>query len=158
MDDTNAKKPSPSTTQELRRSLIRAELSTLLENIGQKKEQSRINFYAEALDDLTPGQIEHGFRIVSRAAGEFWPTVREIREACETWRPSPEPDAPVALDKSHLTTAANRNRVTHDEIAQWLDEGKRAQQEHIDKLKSDPKWQEMAKRLSAFPGSPKAHR
>lgn len=145
--EENEKKQSPSTTQELRRSLIRAELSTLLENIGQKKEQSRINFYAEALDDLTPGQIEHGFAIVKRQAGEFWPSVGQIREACESWRPT-EPPPAEPLTKADLVAAGNRRRVTHEEVMQWLEEGQRAQQQHIANLKADPKWQKMVENLN----------
>jgi hypothetical protein len=46
-------------------------------------------------------------------------------------------------------------KVTPEEIALWLEEGKEAQRQHIAELEADPKWQEMAKRLGAFP-KPKA--
>lgn len=147
--ETGNGKRSANTTQELRRSLIRMELSTLLDLIKQEKDQKRINGYAEALDDLTPGQIEHGFRIVRRNAGEFWPNVHDIREACETWRPLSEPESSEPLTEAEVSDAAIRfGRATPDEIQRWKEEGKRAQQEHIANLKADPDWQRMVENLN----------
>lgn len=45
-----------------------------------------------------------------------------------------------------------KEKVTTEEIQQWLDEGKRKQRAHIAKLEADPKWQDMARRLGSFPG------
>jgi len=44
-----------------------------------------------------------------------------------------------------------KNGVTKEEIAQWLEEGKRNRLEHYAKLEADPKWRATAERLGAKP-------
>lgn len=47
---------------------------------------------------------------------------------------------------------ANRERVTPEEIAEWLQAGKEKQLEHIAKLEADSQWRAMAEHLGGFPG------
>jgi hypothetical protein len=62
-------------------------------------------------------------------------------------------DAPRILSRVHLTEGAKRAGVTAEEIAEWLDGGKVAQQEHYAKLAESPEWQALAERFGK-PGLP----
>ena len=42
--------------------------------------------------------------------------------------------------------------VSHEQVQEWLEEGKEAQLEYIAKLEADPEWNRMAGQLGAFPG------
>lgn len=45
-----------------------------------------------------------------------------------------------------------KSGVTAEQIAEWLEGGRREQREHIARLETDPQWREMATRLGAMPG------
>lgn len=131
--------------------LLLAELlANLCRGISLEIPPERILFYCEALDDLSETQLRHGFALANRNIGEFLPSVAQLREWCESWRP-PEPPPPPALEKSDLVAAGNRLGVTHEQVMQWLEEGKRAQQQHYENLKADPAWQAMVARLNPKP-------
>ena len=49
-----------------------------------------------------------------------------------------------------MTTA--ETEITSEQIKEWLQQGKDAQNEDYAKLESDPKWQDDARRLGASPG------
>lgn len=46
-----------------------------------------------------------------------------------------------------LIQMARKVGITEEEMREWLNAGKKAQQEVIDKLKADPEWRAMAKRF-----------
>ena len=41
---------------------------------------------------------------------------------------------------------------SHEQVQEWLEEGKEAQREYISKLEADPEWMRTAAKLGAFPG------
>lgn len=75
----------------------------------------------------------------------FWEN--HNRELAKTKEILSRPDKPPSMDD--LRVKAN---VTHEEMLQWLEEGKRKQREHIARLEADPEWREMAQRLSGVTG------
>lgn len=52
-------------------------------------------------------------------------------------------------------SAAQRSGISEEEIQSWLQAGKKAQQEHIDKLKADSVWVKMAECFGAYPAMKK---
>lgn len=45
-----------------------------------------------------------------------------------------------------------RAGISSEQIQEWMDAGKEAQNEHIAKLEADPEWERMARSLGGFPG------
>jgi hypothetical protein len=134
-------------------------ITDLAEGLGLNVPDQRMKFYCSALDDLTPVQIEHGFEIARRNLGTFLPSVEQLRQWSESWRPAgfemPVPSAyrrpgfqaePEQIGEAipeNLRKAAIQLRVSHEEIAEWLEAGKAAQKELYAKLAEDPEWQEL---------------
>lgn len=151
----NNAKPSPNITPDSgrnsKKNLIKLEVGKLYDAMGQRGDLARINLYAEALSDLTVGQLQHGFPIVLREVGEFLPSISQIRDACLTFRNQPEvvmPPLEIPSTAEDYLVSRAKQHATHEEVMKCLEEGKRAQQEHIAKLKADPQWQQMVKNLN----------
>src|SRR3990167_6397330 len=69
--------------------------------------------------------------------------------------------APMRRDESSdfptFDELGQRLKIPREQIQEWLEAGKEAQQEHYAKLEADPQWRAMAERLGAIPGlTPKA--
>jgi hypothetical protein len=120
-------------------------MTELSQGLGLNVPDERIKFYCAALDDLTPTQIEHGFQHAQRHLGTFLPSVEQLRQWAESWRPAGLEREWMHATKADLQRAGVRLRVTKAEIAEWLEVGKTTQNEHIAKLEADPEWCKKAK-------------
>jgi hypothetical protein len=150
--------------------LLAEYVSQLAMAMGQELPVERVTLYLKALHGLSETQLRHGFTIALERFkpdfGKTFPYPAEIREWGESWRPA----EPTAQDLAARYEAEDERKaiqteagpipvprgVSASEIAQWLEEGKRKQREHIAKLHADPQWQREAERLGAFPGLPGA--
>src|SRR5262245_4590251 len=91
-----------------RRALIVKWVTSLAKGLGPPVADERVRFYSEALDDLTPYQLEHGFQLAKRHMGEFLPPVEQVREWAESYRPAGYEQTVKPLEKGDLTEAGKR--------------------------------------------------
>lgn len=101
--------------------------------------------YLERLRKLSSQQIQTA---TSRTIEEWgkpsqMPPLAFILERCGSYQDVQQPATPS------FRQLQDRSGVSSAEIAQWLEQGKEAQQEHIAKLHEDPQWRAMAQRLGA---------
>jgi hypothetical protein len=141
----NGKNQSLNSTQKPRNEFVRESLMDLCTGLHLAVQPERIEFYCKALDDLTLTQLEHGFQIAKRHLGTFLPSVEQLRLWAESWRPAGFESERTFATKADLQRAGVKLRVTKAEIAEWLEAGKTAQNEHIAKLEADPEWCRKAK-------------
>ncbi len=123
--------------------------------------------YCKGLDDIDIAALQHAFKQALRHLGDFMPSIGQIRTYAEELTPDPDeastreilarPDkpagwVPLVTDQeagkvAHRLVGYVKEPVSKEEIAQWLEEGKQKQRDHIAKLEADPEWRKMAARL-----------
>lgn len=115
--------------------------------IDQVVSNERLELYCKALEDLSEHQLSHAFERALREVGDFIPSVHQLRRWSEESRSSEADRTREILTRDHLVKAAQKAKVTKEEIAEWLEAGKEKQREHIAKLHQDPEWHRMKERL-----------
>lgn len=143
---------SPDLIAKARHGLISDYLSQLATAANLVLTDERRVLYCRALEDLTEVQLRHGFQLALKHLGAFLPTVEQIRIWSESWRPPDEQRDVRELTKQHLIAAGRKAGISSEEIRQWMDAGKEAQNEHIAKLEADPEWQALRQHLGGLPG------
>lgn len=136
--------------------------------MGQQINPERTTLYLEALNGLSEKQLAHGFGLALRTFkpefGKAFPYPAELLELCEKYvavdpiaetrkylerSDKPADWEPIADDiPAPLRVAASRARVTKEEIAQWLEDGKRTQQAKYALLAKDPLWRAQQARFN----------
>ena len=86
----------PEKTAKPRHVLINSYLTQLATALNLEVTAERIALYCQALEDIGETQIKHAFEQALKNLGEFLPTIRELREYSEQWRPA----APLIVDHS----------------------------------------------------------
>ena len=56
--------------------------------INQSIDEDRIDVYVHALNDLDEPALRHGFEMAMRSLGEFLPSIQQIRNYAESFRPT----------------------------------------------------------------------
>ena len=127
--------------------LINSYLGQLATAAGTEATKDRRALYCRALKDIGESPLKFAFEEALKHLGQFLPSIEQIRTWAEQWKPvDPIAETRRILIRDDKPTdwqaLGRKSGATPEEIAEWLEEGKRAQLAEYAELAKDPKWRE----------------